>query len=155
MITIGMIEGLLKPVLEQDNCFLVGVNVSAGNRIVVHIDGPSDISIDYCIRLSRLIEQSLDRETEDFELEVSSPGIGQPFKVKEQYIKAVGRPVEVLTNESKTVKGILKDVDKQTFIVVEEKIVKGEGKKKKKELQILEHRFSFETIKRVKELVEL
>lgn len=155
MIAIERIEELLKPVLEQDNCFLVGVNVSPGNRIVVHIDGPSDISIDYCILMSKLLEQSLDRETEDFELEVSSPGIGQPFKVMEQYTKAVGRPVEVLTNESKTFRGILEDVNEQGFTVTEEKMVKGEGKKKKKKLQILEHRFSFEAIKRVKELVEL
>ncbi len=155
MIAKETIEDLVRPVLEADDCFLVDVDVKPANRIMVHIDSLSGISIEYCIRVSRLIEQSLDRETEDFDLEVSSPGIGQPFKVKEQYQKAVGRPVEVMTNDAKTVKGILLEWHEEGFTVVEEKMVRKEGKKSKKILQKTEFQFSFEDIKRVKELISL
>ncbi len=155
MIAKETIEGLIKPVLEEDNCFLVEVDVKPVNRIMVHVDSLSGISIDYCIRVSKLIEESLDRETEDFDLEVSSPGIGQPFRVREQYQKAIGRPVEVMTTESKTVKGTLQDLNEQGFTVVEEKLVRKEGKKSKKELRKFEHQFSFENVKRIKELISL
>ncbi len=106
------------------------------------------------MKISRLIENSLDREEEDDELEVSSPGIGQPFKVPGQYFKAIGRPVEVLTNEGEIRKGLLEEVNDNGFVIKEETKVKPEGKKKK-ELQVFKHRYSFDEVKRVKELLSL
>jgi len=154
MITKEQIIGLIATKLSEDGFFPVDVSVKPGNKIEVLIDSNNGVPIEYCVEISRLIEHSLDRDTEDFELQVSSPGIGQPLKVTEQYHKCIGRPIEVLTNEGKTRKGILEDVKKEGIIVKEEKMIKPEGKKKK-ELQITNHSFSFDEIKRVKEILTL
>lgn len=154
MITKEQILKLIGDKLEEDGFFLVDVSVKPGNKIEVLIDSHKGVPIEYCVEISRLIEHSLDREVEDFSLEVSSPGIGQPFKVIEQYRKCIGRPVEAITIDGQLQKGILEEVTDGGFVVSEEKKVKVEGKKKK-ELQILKHQFSFDEIKRVKEILSL
>jgi ribosome maturation factor RimP len=68
------------------------------------------VTIEQCATLSRAIESNLDRETEDFELEVSSAGLGQPFKVVQQYYKNVGKEIEVDLNDGSKMKGILEEV---------------------------------------------
>ncbi|MFW5890463.1 MAG: ribosome assembly cofactor RimP [Marinilabiliaceae bacterium] len=154
MIEKEQILDLIQPKLREDGYFPVSVEVKPGNRIEVLIDSKEGVPIEYCIETSRLIEKSLDRDSEDFELEVSSPGIGQPFKVKEQYWKCIGRPVEVLLPDGRTQKGVLEEVGDDGFVVKEEKKVKPEGKKKK-ELQVFNHRFRFDEVKKVKEILEL
>ncbi len=146
--------GLIADKLEADGFFPVEVTVKPGNRIEILIDSKNGVPIEYCVEISRLVEHSFDREQEDFELEVSSPGIGQPFKVVDQYHKCLDRPVEVMDKEGKIQKGILEEVNDDGFVVKEEKMVKPEGKKKK-ELQVLHHQFSFEDVKRVKEILTL
>lgn len=154
MIKKEQILNLIQSKLREDGYFPVSVEVKPGNRIEVLIDSNEGAPIEYCMEISRLIEQSLDRDSEDFELEVSSPGIGQPFKVKEQYLKSIGRPVEVLLPDGQTQKGVLEKVDDEGFDVKEEKKIKPEGKKKK-ELQVFNHRFRFDEVKKVKELLEM
>jgi ribosome maturation factor RimP len=154
MIKKEQIFDLIDPKLKADGYFPVDVSVKSGNRIEVLIDSDQGAPIEYCVEISRLIEQSLDREAEDFELEVSSPGIGQPFKVKEQYLKSIERPVEVIMPDGKTQKGILEEVGDEDFVVKEEKKVKVEGKKKK-ELQVNHHRFRFDEVNKVKEILKL
>lgn len=154
MIKKEQILNLIQSKLREDGYFPVSVEVKPGNRIEVLIDSNEGAPIEYCMEISRLIEQSLDRDSEDFELEVSSPGIGQPFKVKEQYLKSIGRPVEVLLPDGQTQKGVLEKVDDEGFDVKEEKKIKPEGKKKK-ELQVFNHRFLFDEVKKVKELLEM
>jgi ribosome maturation factor RimP len=154
MISKKQIFKLIGAKLAEDGFFPVEVDVKPGNKIEVLIDSDKGVPIKYCIEISRLIEHSFDRETEDFELQVSSPGIGQPFKVKEQYIKCAGRPVEVMANDGTIQKGIMEAVSDDEFTVKEEKMVKPEGKKKK-ELQVFNHRFSFDEVKRVKEILSL
>jgi ribosome maturation factor RimP len=154
MILKKQILKLIEKKLTDDGFFPVEVNVASGNRIEVLIDSDKGVPIGYCVEISRLIENSLDRDIEDFELEVSSPGIGEPFKVFKQYLKCVGRPVEVLTMDGRSQRGILDEVKDHGFVVKEEKKVKPEGKKKK-ELQIFYHQFSFDEVKRVKEVLSL
>ena len=93
--------------LEEKDYFLVDVTVSPDNRIVVEIDHAEGVWIEDCVELSRFIESKLDREKEDFELEVGSAGIGQPFKVLQQYINHIGMDVEVLKNDGLKLAGIL------------------------------------------------
>ncbi len=154
MITKEQVLKLIGNKLEEDGFFLVDVNVKPGNRIEVLIDSYNGVPIAYCVEISRLIEHSFDRETEDFEMEVSSAGIGQPFKVKEQYLKTSGRPVELLTNDGIILKGVLEEVGEEGFMIKEEKMIKPEGKKKK-ELQIFNHQFSFDQVKRIKEILSI
>lgn len=111
-----------------EKVFLVDVQVRTGNKILVEIDRPGGLDIDDCVKVSRGIEFSLDRDKEDFELQVASPGADAPFKVKDQYFKNVDKEVEVTDNENKKIKGILKEV-KDDSIVIEESLKRGKEKK--------------------------
>ncbi|GAF03992.1 ribosome assembly cofactor RimP [Saccharicrinis fermentans] len=152
MITKEQILEIITQKIEADGCFIVEVKVSTANKITVLIDSMDGISIDYCIQISRLIESSFDREEEDFELEVSTPGLGQPLKVLDQYKKNIGREVEVTPFENAPFKGTLMEVNDADFLVKEEKKVKIEGKKKK-ELKVFNRNYKFDEVKSVKIIV--
>jgi ribosome maturation factor RimP len=111
--------------------FIVDVKVNAENNIVVEIDSEKGIDIDYCAELSRFVESQLDREVEDYNLEVGSAGLGSPFKVLKQYQKNIGNEVEVLTKAGKKFSATLKDAAEETFTVTVTKQVKPEGAKRK------------------------
>lgn len=128
----------IKNIAEQyisEPMFLVDVSVRPGNIIVVEIDSDENIGIDDCITLSRSIESQLDREAEDFELEVGSAGITAPFKMPRQYKKNIGNEVEVLTKAGQKLSGVLKSADENGFVVTITKKVKPEGAKKKVEVE--------------------
>lgn len=109
----------------------MSLEVRPANKIKLVVDSMKGILIDDCVKLSRAIEHGLNREIEDFELEVSSPGLDSPFKVKEQYIKNIGKNVEVIKKDGKQFQGKLLSVDPEKFCVEAEKHIKIEGKKKK------------------------
>jgi Uncharacterized protein conserved in bacteria len=117
-------------IADSDN-FIVDVKVNAENNIVVEIDSEKGIDIEYCAELSRFIESQLDREVEDYDLEVGSAGLGSPFKVLKQYQKNIGNEVEVLTKAGKKFSAILKDAAEEAFTVTVTKQVKPEGAKRK------------------------
>lgn len=96
--------------IQGSEIFLVEVLVKPGNAIRVHVDKPEGISIDECVLISRFLNESLDRDVEDYSLEVSSPGLGGAFKVKQQYEKNLGRDIEVLYTDGIKVKGKLEKV---------------------------------------------
>ena len=114
----------------KEGYFLVDVDVTPDNRIVVEIDQAEGVWIDDCVDLSRFIESSLDRDVEDFELEVGSAGLGQPFKVPQQYVNFIGKEVEVLGADGKKTKGVLKSVEGRDFVVTTQEKIKPEGKKR-------------------------
>jgi ribosome maturation factor RimP len=153
MISKEQIMNIIQQKVEEDNYFIVDIEVKTSNKILVHLDGDQGVPIEFCVSISRLIEHTLDRETEDFELEVSSSGIGQPFKVHRQFIKNIGRQVEVIAKDGMKHSGELLSVMQEGFVLKEEKMVKPEGKKKK-ELQVSEHPFIFEDVKSVKEIIK-
>ena len=132
MIEKSVVIQLVNEWLEDKDYFLVDVTVSPDNRIVVEIDHAEGVWIEDCVELSRFIESKLDREQEDFELEVGSAGIGQPFKVLQQYVNHIGMDVEVLKNDGLKLAGILKDADEEHFTVTISKKVKLEGEKRPK-----------------------
>ena len=101
----------------KEGYFLVDVDVTSDNRIVVEIDQAEGVWIDDCVDLSRFIESSLNRDVEDYELEVGSAGIGQPFKVLQQYINHIGQEVEVLPKSGAKIKGILTAADEKGFVI--------------------------------------
>ena len=107
--------------LQGKDYFLVDVTVSPDDRIVVEIDHKDGVWIEDCVELSRYIESRLDRDTEDYELEVGSAGIGQPFKVLQQYINHVGSEVEVLTCDGRKLQGVLKNAVEDNFTVTIQK----------------------------------
>ncbi len=102
--------------LESDSeSFLVDVTVSRDNQIVVEIDNDEAVDIDECVQLSQYIEQHLDRNKEDFELEVGSAGLTSPLKVLRQYAKFEGEEVEVLMRDGRKLTGTLGAADEEGF----------------------------------------
>lgn len=112
MIEKGIIESHLQDILQGTEVFLVDVKVDKSNRIRVHVDKNEGISIDDCAGISRALEGKMDRDREDFSLEVSSPGLESPFRVPQQYVKNTGKPVKVETIDGRTLTGVLRTVDK-------------------------------------------
>jgi ribosome maturation factor RimP len=93
------IETIVEKFIKGTELFLVTVKVSSSNRITVLADKKEGITIDECASIHRHIEMNLDRDVEDFELQVSSPGLDSPFFVIEQYYKFEGKKVEVIDIE--------------------------------------------------------
>ncbi|GAB4324409.1 MAG: ribosome maturation factor RimP [Bacteroidales bacterium] len=118
MIEQKKIEKLALEALESDKHFLVEVNVSTGNVVDVFIDGDEGVDIDTCVAVSRYIEHSLDREKEDFELRVSSPGLDRPFKLRRQYRRFIGKKVRLkLTGGDRVTAEVLR-VDEDSLQVL-------------------------------------
>ena len=138
--------------LEGKDYFLVEVTVSPDDKIVVEIDHAEGVWIEDCVELSRFIESKLNHEEEDYELEVGSAGIGQPFKVLQQYYIHIGQEVEVLTGDGRKLAGILKDADEEKFTVGVQKKVKTEGSKRPKLVEE-DETFTYEQIKYTKYLI--
>ena len=132
MIDKNVVKNLVDEWLTGKDYFLTDLTVSADDRIVVEIDHKEGVWIEDCVELSRFIEDRLNRDEEDFELEVGSAGIGQPFKVHRQYEIHQGDRVEVLTREGRKLTGVLKDVTPETFTLTIEEKVKEEGAKRPK-----------------------
>lgn len=152
MIKKEVVTQLVEEWLKEKDYFLVDVTISPDDRIVVEIDHAEGVWIEDCVDLSRFIEEHLNRDEEDYELEVGSAGIGQPFKVKQQYVNHIGKEVEVLTADGKKLKAILKDAGDETFTVTVTKKVKVEGKKRP-ELQEEDLVFNYNEVKYTKYLI--
>ncbi len=105
------VKGLLKNALEENSeLFLIELKFLADNKIYVEVDGNNGVTLKECIRISREIEHNLDREEEDFSLEVTSPDVANPLKVKRQYIKNINRILDVKLKDNSTVQGTLTNV---------------------------------------------
>ena len=152
MIDRNVVNGIVSEWLEDKDYFLVDVTISPDDKIVVEIDHAEGVWIEDCVELSRFIESKLDREEEDYELEVGSAGIGQPFKVLQQYLNHIGQEVEVLTKDGKKLEGVLKDANEENITVTIQKKVKPEGAKRPK-LVDEDVTYSYEEIKYTKYLI--
>ena len=152
MIDKNVVKKLVDEWLQDQEYFLVDIEISPDNRIVVEIDHADGVWIEDCVALSRYIEERLSRDDEDYELEVGSAGLGQPFKVPQQYINFVGKEVEVLDADGIKVKGILKAVDGNDFTVGVEEKVKVEGKKRPVKMEV-DHVYQMNKVKYTKYII--
>lgn len=152
MIDKSIIVSLVDEWLQGKEYFLVDVEISPDNKIVVEIDHADGVWIEDCVDLSRYIEDRLDRDAEDFELEVGSAGLGQPFKVPQQYVNFIGKEVEVLAADGKKTKGVLTAVDGRMFTVTSQEKVKVEGKKRPV-LTDVDHTFNMDEVKYTKYII--
>jgi len=113
------IINLLNIALEENSAlFLIELKFLADNKIYVEVDGDNGVSLQECIRISRGIEHNLDREEEDFSLEVTTPDISNPLKVKRQYKKNINRTLEVKLKDNAKIQGVLKNVQ-EDYIALE------------------------------------
>jgi ribosome maturation factor RimP len=152
----AFIERKVMERLQGTDCYLVDVTVSGENDITVEVDSDRGVSIDDCAALSRYIEENLDREKEDFSLEVGSPGITSPFKALRQYRKNIGNEVEVLLENGTKLTGILEEAgEREITLAVERKEKKGKVGRNAKETLLLHLTFKYEDIKYTKHLVRI
>jgi len=149
MISKGRVKELaLEKIVELD-CFLVDIRVSSTNEITVFFDKQEGVSIKECLFVSRYIEENLDRDIEDYQLTVCSPGIDREFIVKEQYIKNIGREVKIKTDEGDVIKGKLKSYSSRNVMIERSK-----KQKKKKELLIEKITIPTDKIKETKLIIK-
>ena len=130
MINKETVQTLTEEWLKDNDYFLVDINFAADDRIVIEIDHADGVWIDDCAELSRFLQERLGEELGDYELEVGSAGLGQPFKVAQQYVNHIGDTIEVLELEGKKVQGVLKSVDGTNFTITVQEKQKQEGKKR-------------------------
>jgi ribosome maturation factor RimP len=132
MIDKNIIKTAVEEWLEKGDYYLVDLEMTADDRIVIEIDHADGVWIEDCADLSRFLQEKLGEELGDYELEVGSAGIGQPFKVIQQYRNHVGKDVEVLSNDGKKLQGVLKEVsdDGTRFVITVKEKQLVEGKKR-------------------------
>lgn len=152
MINKDTVRSIVEEWLDGKEYFLVDIDISPDDRIVVEIDHADGVWIEDCVELSRFIEDHLSRDEEDYELEVGSAGLGQPFKVAQQYHCFVGKDVEVLDADGKKYKGVLKAVEGNDFTVTVQEKQKVEGKKRP-QLVETDYTFQMDKVKYTKYLI--
>ncbi|MFT5790754.1 MAG: ribosome maturation factor RimP [Saprospiraceae bacterium] len=110
-------ELLSEALAENEELFLIELSFLAENKILVQVDGDKGVALNECMRISRHIEQNLDREEEDFGLEVTSPDIANPLKVKRQYQKNIGKILQIKTTTNENYEGVLTETNEnQVFL---------------------------------------
>lgn len=134
MITVEAIKKLADEKLTEGDNFLVDISVKPGNKITVLLDNDKGVSIADCVAMSRHIEFNLDREKDDFELNVMSPGLTEPFKILRQYQKNLGKYVDVVTKENKKLSGKLVKATEEGIVLESKSKERVEGKKTKQEI---------------------
>ena len=152
MIDKNKITQLIEDKLTEDQ-FIVEIEITTSNQILVTLDGENGITIDHCVQISRLVEGSIDREVDDFELQVSSSGLGQAFKVRRQFVKNIGQEVEVVLTNGEKLEGTIKSIENDEFELETIKREKVEGHKKKQLITRL-HRIAFDEAKTVKNIIK-
>ncbi len=149
MISADRIQNIAAEKLAESTNFIVDITVKSGNKITVLLDNDQGVSISDCVAMSRHIESNLDREAEDFELNVMSPGLSEPFKILRQYQKNIGKQVDIVTKEGKKLSGkLLKAND--LGIEVESKSKERVEGKKGKQLIMSKINLTFNQIKETK-----
>jgi ribosome maturation factor RimP len=146
--TVKTVEGMVHTMLAgEQGYFLVDVRIKPTNNIKVYIDGDQGISIEKCVQFNRALYKKLEETalfpSDDFSLEVSSPGLDEPLKLHRQYKKNIGRQVELLLQDGSKIEGRLLEVSEDGIIVEETR-----GRNKKKE--VINHTFLFDNIKTTK-----
>lgn len=152
MIDKNVVKKLVDEWLEDKEYFLVDIQISADAKIVVEIDHADGVWIEDCVELSKFIEERLSRDEEDYELEVGSAGLGQPFKVPQQYINFIGKEVEVLDQDRRKIRGILKSVEGEKFVVSVNEKVQVEGKKRPVKMDV-DHEYDMNEVKYTKYII--
>ena len=152
MINKEVVTTFVEEWLQGNDYFLVDIIFGADDRIVIEIDHADGVWIEDCAELSRFLQEKLGDELGDYELEVGSAGLGQPFKVEQQYKNHIGDEVEVLTSEGQKQKGILKTVEDRNFTITVQEKQTVEGKKRPVIVDT-DKTFSMDEVKSVKYLL--
>lgn len=149
MITENTIRALVAEKIEGSEYYLLSVDIKPGNVINVELESMGPVSISDCVDISRQIEHNLDREEEDFSLQVSSPGLDKPLRDYRQYIKNIGRDLKIRLMDNTEIQGELLKADAEKIEVKESRKERVEGKKKKEVVEV-NHVLAYTDIKQAK-----
>lgn len=130
MIDKNIIRDIVTESIKDSDVFIVDITVTPDNRVTVELDSDNGLDIDTCANITHDIEAAVDREVEDYELEVGSAGLTAPFKVVRQYVKNIGNDIEVLTRDGRKLTGRLTDVSGTDFTIEVTRKVKEPGAKR-------------------------
>ena len=139
------LETIIRRIFEEGRCgeyYMVDIEISPSNKIVVYIDGDEGVSLDACTQISRVLESVLDEEPSlggVYELEVSSPGVSRPLKFPRQYLKHLGRILRLEMLDGKHIEGKLMNTGHDSISME----IKPADKKMKPEI----HEITFDQIK--------
>ncbi len=150
MIERDRIIELVEKIIRETEIFLVDIKVTAINKILIWIDKKDGITIDECAEINKELENHLNRSIEDFEMEVSSPGLDTSLRVRQQYDKNIGREIEIVTEDNKVHKGKLLQITEDEIKL---EIIKNKKGKGKKEDHATELSLGFNQIKSAKVIV--
>ena len=152
MINKDVVKTFVEEWLQGNDYFLVDIIFGADDRIVIEIDHADGVWIEDCAELSRFLQEKLGDDLGDYELEVGSAGLGQPFKVEQQYRNHIGDEVEVLQQDGIKLKGILKAVEGGEFTITVQEKQHLEGKKRPVMVDV-DKAYSMDEVKSVKYLL--
>ena len=153
MITKETLKTLVEEWLAKGDYFLVDIQMDGGDdRIVIEIDHADGVWIEDCAELSRFLQEKLGDELGDYEMAVGSAGLGQPFKVAQQYVNHVGDDIEVIDAEGKKMTGVLKSVEGRNFVMTTQEKQIPEGKKRPVKVEV-DKTFSMDEVKSTKYLL--
>ena len=153
MINKENLKTLVEEWLQNGDYFLVDIQMDGGDdRIAIEIDNADGVWIEDCAELSRFLQERLGEELGEYELEVGSAGLGQPFKVVQQYENHVGDDVEVIGKDGKKTTGVLKSVDAPRFVVTTKERQVPEGKKRPVQVDV-DREFSMDEVKSTRYLL--
>ncbi len=147
------IDSLLQKKLEELDLFLVELNISADNVITVYADGMENILVEHCTAIARYLRSELGEAADNFEITVSSPGLDRPFSHMNQYLKNVGKSVEVLTLEGNKIEGKLNQASENEVVINLFKKRNPKNKAQKLELSDQMVSVSMNNIKQTKKLI--
>jgi ribosome maturation factor RimP len=153
MIDTAKIRAIAESKLVDTDLFVVDVTCTGDNVVELTIDSDGSVSIDDCIELSRAVEAEFDRDEEDFELTVASAGIGNPLKTPRQYMKLIGRPVEVVLKNGVKVVAELRAFNDDGITLAYSRMVAVEGKKRKEEAEVVQT-YPLNEVKTTKEFLD-
>ena len=152
MITENTIRTLVAEKIADTEYYLLSVDIRPGNVINVELESMGPVSILDCVDISRQIEHNLDREAEDFSLQVSSPGLDKPLRDYRQYVKNIGRELKIKLMDDTEIQGELLKADAERIEVKETKKVRVDGKSKKEIVEI-NHVLAYSEIKQAKIII--
>lgn len=154
MINERKIRRLLEAKLSGTDLFTTGVVMKPGNVIRIFLDSEKEVTIKDCVAISRFVESNIDKEAEDFDLQVSSAGADQPLSDIRQYRKNTGRGIKVTLHDDSVIEGRLSDVSKEGITVVPFAPKKGKSKKKERTEMTGESKMiNYDSIKEAKVII--
>lgn len=154
MIKVSDVVNLVEQAIKDSDIFLVEVIVTSDNRIEISLDSMIGVSIDDCVRVSRFLEENMNREVEDYELMVASAGLSEPLKILKQYEKNLGKEVDVVLKNGQKKTGILRAATESIITIEYETKELVEGKKRKQSI-IKTEEWKLDDIKSTKVVVHV